>query len=291
MNPPALMQTERAAHAAVRYPDGRVLVIAGYNGAYLSSTEVYEPGNNRWSSGPTLPVAATGMALVLAPNGSAYAFGGQSSTGILSSVYRLSSLTGTWQSAPAMPRPRAAAFAVAMGTRILVGGGFESTTSMPTSRVDIFDTSTGGWTSAPSMQIARRGAQGALLSDGRVMVFGGDVGLGQPISSTEIFDDLRQEWSVGPAMPQPGSFHGLTAASDGRIYLAGGSAPDPVSTVWAYDPRLQSFATITAMPQALTSGCLVESPNGRLLMIGGFHPSIGRSRRVYGFALGGSQWQ
>ncbi len=51
----APMISGRARHAAVGLPDGRVVVMGGFNRVYLGSAEVYDPYSNSWTSLQNLP--------------------------------------------------------------------------------------------------------------------------------------------------------------------------------------------------------------------------------------------
>src|SRR5262249_15960105 len=44
------MGTGREFHTATLLPNGRVLVAGGYNGSYLSSAELYDPGTGTWTA-------------------------------------------------------------------------------------------------------------------------------------------------------------------------------------------------------------------------------------------------
>src|SRR5262249_8810190 len=75
--PTGAMSHTHAAHATSLLADGRLLVIAGFNGsAFIFDTEVYNPTTNVWSpAAPELFARAGGQAALL-PNGKVIVAGG-----------------------------------------------------------------------------------------------------------------------------------------------------------------------------------------------------------------------
>ena len=84
----APMESGRAGAGAV-VVDGKVMVVGGFSGTeFLSSVEIYNPSDNTWQSGPSLPAPRSGMG-VAALDGNVYVAGGNRGTGRLCSVERL----------------------------------------------------------------------------------------------------------------------------------------------------------------------------------------------------------
>jgi len=71
----ASMPTPRGALGVAVGPAGRIYAIGGYSAGYLATVEVYDPQTNRWSSGPTLPMAVA-QPEVTSVGGRIYAIGG-----------------------------------------------------------------------------------------------------------------------------------------------------------------------------------------------------------------------
>ena len=70
------MTTARYGHTATLLPDGRVLVVGGYNANSLTSAELYNPALNSWSAAENLTVARNYHTATLLPNGRVLVAGG-----------------------------------------------------------------------------------------------------------------------------------------------------------------------------------------------------------------------
>jgi hypothetical protein len=124
-----LATARNAAAAAVL--DGRIIVIGGRapgiratDQTSLASCEIYDPAADRWTAGPSLPQARSGLAAVTL-GGRVYALGGESTPGgVRASVTRLDSLGGSWVAMGDMPRAVHGLAAVVVGSDIIVMGGF-----------------------------------------------------------------------------------------------------------------------------------------------------------------------
>ena len=61
---------------ATLLPDGRVLVLGGFNGHTLSSAEVYDPASDTWTAARPLATPRREHAAALLPDGSVMVTGG-----------------------------------------------------------------------------------------------------------------------------------------------------------------------------------------------------------------------
>jgi len=85
-SPPLLRGTEDAA--ATLGPDGQVYVAGGFDNAWLTTVQRYDPVAERWSLGPSLPSPRCCMGMVTARDGRIYVVGGGESRGNTIAVYR-----------------------------------------------------------------------------------------------------------------------------------------------------------------------------------------------------------
>src|SRR5215831_18025569 len=70
------MGTARSQYTATLLPNGKVLVAGGYNGSYLSSAELYDPGTGTWTATGSMGTARRGHTATLLPNGKVLVAGG-----------------------------------------------------------------------------------------------------------------------------------------------------------------------------------------------------------------------
>lgn len=121
----------RSGHAAVRLLDGRVLVIGGgknATGAYIFSTEIFDPSAGTWSAAGTIGAGGDKPTLTLLADGRVLAAGGYAGVW-LAAADLFDPATGTWTSLPPMLTPRSSATATLLADgRVLLAGGSHSAT-------------------------------------------------------------------------------------------------------------------------------------------------------------------
>jgi N-acetylneuraminic acid mutarotase len=180
----ASMATAREDHTATLLPNGKVLVAGGRNGSItiggsaanvLTSTEVYDPATNGWSSAASMATARASHTATLLPNGKVLVAGGFQTVGgdeppeASAEIYDPAS--DSWSSAAHMATGRETHTATLLDDgKVLVAGGTDSTLT------EIYDPATDSWSGAGSMAIARAFHTATLLPNGRVLVAGGNNG-------------------------------------------------------------------------------------------------------------------
>jgi hypothetical protein len=76
------MAAARSEHGAVRLPDGRVLVAAGFaTSTILDSSEVYDPSSGSWSPAGSLSTARDVPSMTLLGDGTVLVAGGRDPNG------------------------------------------------------------------------------------------------------------------------------------------------------------------------------------------------------------------
>jgi N-acetylneuraminic acid mutarotase len=83
------MKTGRIEHACGMF-QGHVLVMGGYNGQVLSSTEVWNPATNIWTEGPQLPSGLAYSSTASDHSGNIYLLGGFDGFKIIDTILKLS---------------------------------------------------------------------------------------------------------------------------------------------------------------------------------------------------------
>jgi N-acetylneuraminic acid mutarotase len=156
--PAGNLQMPRWNAAAVRLPDGQVLLVGGI---------------------PAQPPQAAGEAP-------------REDTAALSSVEIYNPATNTWRSTTSMSQARYLHTATLLQDgRVLVVGGWSSLNSYEagvSSRVEIFDPRTETWNYLAEPEIGRVNHTATLLNNGRVLIAGGEYRYGEYLDTIFILN-------------------------------------------------------------------------------------------------------
>jgi ABC-type dipeptide/oligopeptide/nickel transport system permease component len=101
----ALMSVARSRHAAVRLPDGRVLVVGGTDSSNhgLRLAEVFDPRTDSWKPVRSMAVARAYPGAQLLADGRVIVFGGSDSGVLYASAEIYDPANDVWSAAPDMP--------------------------------------------------------------------------------------------------------------------------------------------------------------------------------------------
>ena len=236
-------------YAAATAVDGKVMVIGGIGVRDASTTtKIYDPGTDSWTTGPGLP-AALHHASAVTYEGEAVVIGGFIPGEELTSkqsdrVYALRG--GSWERLPSLNHPRAAAAAAVVGDKIVVVGGQADSKLVP--QTEVFDGER--WTDVAEMPTPREHL--AAASDGRYLyaVGGRELSAAKNSTAIERYDPADDSWTELDRMPQAAG--GLGAAyAGGRVVAIGGEETTAASdAVQAYDIRNESWSRLPALPRA-----------------------------------------
>jgi Kelch motif/Galactose oxidase, central domain len=224
------MNVARADATATLLPNGNVLIAGGYNGSFLSSTEMYEgPANIFASSTPVMHVARAFATATLLPSGKVLIAGGAdsfSSAGGLSSVELYDPVTNTFAtSTPVMRVARYAATATLLPNgKVLIAGGTSDGTN-PLSSTELYDPVTNTFAaSTPSMNMA------TLLPNGKALIAGGFAAVAGGFSSTELYDPVSNTFATSTSSMNVGRYFATaTLLTNGKVLIAGGQTTDATS--------------------------------------------------------------
>jgi N-acetylneuraminic acid mutarotase len=247
----ASMSSPRTQHTATLLSDGRVFITGGVEsldtsdvlaalGDILSSSSIYNPGSNTWSSAASMSLPRIGHAATLLPSGKVLISGGLEIAsvfgfpipGIVSSCMRYNPGTNSMQSTAAMSGSRALHGQIGLSTgRVLVGGG----------------------------------ADGDVLTQ----VF-------NSLDTCRLYNEATNTWSNVASMPQVRTFTSLVEAGGmvhavsgvGTIDLASLSGI-PVTDIASAPLSVVSWSTTGAMvyPRALSNSIAIEGGE-RILTLG-----------------------
>lgn len=235
--------------AAALDGDGHIVVAGGFNDSSetVATVEIYEPKRNRWTKGPSLPIAVDHVTAA-SLRGDVYVFGGYAADGSPSDkafVLR----GGDWHSIPPMPEPRAAAGAATAGGKLYVAGGI-GPNGLASSTLVFDPDGSGSWSTAPGLREPREHL-GVATSDGRVYVLGGRSG-GDLSATVEMFMPKKDHWRRLPDMPTARGGNAAGTTSNRFIVVAGGEGNDTEDgtfpEVEAFDVDAARWVSLPPMP-------------------------------------------
>jgi len=259
-----VLNPERAAHAATRLNNGKVLITGGVNeSATLNSALLYDPASGTFVPTGSMTSARSAHTSTLLPDGRVLITGGELSTGQkLRSAEIYDPATGVFTLVPqAMSISRSKHTANLLpDSKVLVVGGRNA---------DLFDPVSQTFTQIYSTPVDRKNHATLLLMDGTILITGGYVG--PPSDSAEIYNPATQTFTVLAAtMTIPRANHTMTLLLDGTVLIAGGfSGTSPHDQTEIYNPVQQTFTVGTSMLFHRSNHDALRLSNGKVLVIGG----------------------
>jgi len=290
-NTPSLTTT-REGHTETLLNDGRVLVVGGYNGTFLTSAQIYDPIANTWSTNTTsLTTGRAYHTATLLNDGRVLIVGGTTSGANLPSSYLATAqiydpVANTWSTnTPSLTtgRKNHTATLLSDGRVLIVGGNnvaysFGSYNTFHLATAQIYNPVTNTWsTNTPSLTTAREGHTATLLSNGKVLIVGGYNSSLTYISSAQIYDPVANTWSTNtPSLATTRSAHTATLLSNGKVLIVGGaSSLATLSSNEVYDPVTNTWSTnIPTLTTGRYNHTATLLSNEKVLIVGGYNSSL-----------------
>jgi glucose/arabinose dehydrogenase len=256
---------------------GKLYVVGGkLPSGPQSTTYVYDPATDGWTTTASLPGPAVENPTVVALNDRLYAFGGSTApfSGAVSNAAVFDPASGAWTALAPMPTPRGGATAQAIGNKLYVAGGMGGN-GQSLNTVEVYDTQTNQWTTAAPMT-TRRDNPGSAVFNGRLYIFGGRTRnadgsvIDAALASVEMFDPATNTWSARAPMPS-GRRTMVVGSIAGRAQVMGGEVPTGNGVSSAneeYDPATDSWTVLTAM-QTPRHGAAAGTIAGFVYVAGG----------------------
>jgi hypothetical protein len=208
----------RMNHTATLLPDGRILVVGGYNGSFLAECEIYDPATGSVTvTAPLLRGRMDHQSILLA-NGSVMMCGGRigGTNGLfLNDCEIYDPATATWRAADAMHQSRIAGYSLLRfsdGGVLAAGGRNSPTSSAPGS--EIYDPATMTWRSTDPMKLPCAWQGGVLLPFDQYLITGGiidanwaDANNINATATCEWYDRFDGKWYFAPSLNQPRAEH------------------------------------------------------------------------------------
>ncbi|MGO9453839.1 MAG: kelch repeat-containing protein [Candidatus Binataceae bacterium] len=282
------MVTARWGHTATLLPNGKVLIVGGYDssGHYLASAELYDPATQTFSATGSLATGRADHTATLLPDGTVLVTGGLIETQnytfeSLSDAQIYNPATGTFSFASEMNEGHYNHTAtllengkvlIAGGNYFAFGGG-----SMPADS-ELYDPSTHTFTVTGSMVTPRENHTATVLNDGTVLIVGGDISeSGSVPPAAEIYDPTTGTFTGTGNLNVASEYDTATLLPSGQVLVAGGYCPSCTQYVLArtelYDPVAKTFALSTNLAVAREDQTATLLNNGTALVVGGLTAS------------------
>lgn len=222
------LREPRAAHTATLLQSGQVLVAGGCTvescelSADGATTELYDPGENRFEPGPRMTRPRVGHTATRLPGGNVLIAGGWDGPSPTATAELYEAATGRFVRVGQMQAARGGAVAALLpGGRVLIVGGTSGGRLLRSA--EIYDSQTRAFVAARPMSTARGGHAAVRLPGGKVLVVGGSDRNERVLASAELFDARTLRFTrVGP-MKTARHKHAVVALPGGRALVLGGS--------------------------------------------------------------------
>jgi DNA-binding CsgD family transcriptional regulator len=229
----------QAANVGAAVVDGRIYVPGGLgqDGRPIDRLEVYDPQEDTWAQGPSLPAALCAYAIVAYERGF-YLMGGWDGNGYLDTVYYYDAVAQMWHLEAHLSSPRGFAAAALADGRIYLVGGYSGSSEYHTTesyQPELARQGQDPWRSHAPMRAGRAGHVVVPVL-GHLYVLGG--GWEHPFTANERYDVANDVWSTFDS-PIVGEWRTLGASrietgAGTFIYAIGGWNGDYMSSVKTY---------------------------------------------------------
>lgn len=171
--------------------------------------------------------------------------------------------------------------------KVLVTGGYTTTTSSALPSAELYDPATGTWSYTGSLNTGRYSHTATMLTNGQVLVVGGIDTNFNISGSAELYNPLTGTWSNTGPLNVPRYTHTATLLPDGRVLVAGGQSPTgTTNSAELYDPSSGTWTPTGSLsiPRRYHSATLLA--NGTVLVAGGQSTGISSAAELYDPSFG-----
>ena len=271
------MNVARYGHTSTTLQDGKVLVVGGYNGSYVSNVELYDPTLNTWTTKASMSISRYNHTANLLQDGKVIIIGGYNS-GFLNSVEIYDPAANTWTTKLNLPISRNGHQSnILADGNILVTGGYNGSYL---NSVYIYNVLANTWTMKNSMAYLRDRHTATFLSNGKILVAGGYNG-GTYLATSEIYDPSNNTWTAGASMAISRYYHTATTLQNGSVLVVGGTNGSALSSTEIYDPTANTWATKMNLGYSVSYHTANILSNGKILITGGDNSGVLNNVTVY----------
>ena len=277
--------TSRAGHTATLFitgPDaGKVLLAGGLiagPGAETSSTEIYDPTAQTFTTTGALQTARFDHTATLLTTGKVLIVGGAAAAGTaLASAELFDPATGTFAATGNLQTARQGHTATLLSDgKVLIAGGQDAAPNY-LKTAEIYDPVAGTFTAvAGMMATARTQHTGTLLTTapnaGKVLLTGGLDSTGKATNAAELFDPSTGSFTATTTnMGSARAKHSATLLNDGTVLLAGGvdATASAAAAAEIFNPATAMFAATGGFVTARDLHTATLLSDGSVLATGG----------------------
>jgi Kelch motif protein/von Hippel-Lindau disease tumor suppressor protein len=280
------MTTARWAHAEVKLPNGKVLIVGGVDanagGTVVATAELLDPVTGNFTSTGSMGVARYYSEAVLLPNGKVLVAGGGDNSGFaLSSAEVYDPATGSFTpTANNMSVSRWVPSAVRLANgKVLVLGGIQlGISGAGQTSADLYDPATNSFSATGSLNTARHAPTATLLPNGKVLVAGGRTTSGVPsttLTTAELYDPVAGTFSFTGSMTVAHFNARAVLLPNGKVLVTAGRGTTNalLASAELYNPATSTFSVTGSMniPRSNTPSFILLA-NGKALISGGIVP-------------------
>jgi len=232
----------RTYFACAAGDDGKIYVFSGLDsvGTPSTTTYVYTPGTNLWSTGSSMLTARPrATAVNITGTNLIYVLGGYVAGAASNIVQDYDTSSSTFHSHNIMSTARYGLGVVYLNGYIYAIGG-QGTTVLKT--VEAYNITTGVWTTKADLPVALSGAF-CFTYDDKIYVAGGYTA-GTISDAIYVYDPVADTWTTSSDTMTIGRAYGCTVSTSSRAYLLGG---------------YNSFAVRTGANEQLALGITINS--------------------------------
>ena len=277
----ANLTTPRQDPGAAPLPDGRILVVGGYNDTDLAlkSAEVFDPNTNTFGPiGATMAEGRYAPGVAALPDGRILVAGGWHDGNDIASAEVFNPSSGTFSPVGSMATVREEPGAAPLPDgRVLIIGGYAQTAAVNTT--EVFDPKTNSFSPGPTLPYGTYYTAVAVISGGRVLIAGGfDDTTMDFTDKALVFNPSSNTFASVGSLPARTNAPSGASLPGGRALVAGGYDPDAsgfTTRAQAFDPATNSFSStgIGNLVHPREEAAAAELPDGRVLVAGGYFAS------------------